>query len=58
MIERGFIPVYETLAENPLPELTEGRFYGTFIGTAAQIKDAENLIKDFEAYIFDLAVKP
>ena len=58
MIERGFIPVYKSLTENPVPERTEGRFYGTFIGTASQIKDAENLIKDFEAYIFDLAVKP
>jgi len=58
MIERGFIPVYETLAENPVPGRIEGSFMGTFVGTATQIKEAVTLIKDYEAYIFALAVKP
>lgn len=58
MIDRGLIPVYKTLAENPLPDRTEGNFLGTFVGTAAQIKEAKNLVEGYEAYIFALAVKP
>lgn len=58
MAERGFLPVYASLEEDPDPGSVQGYFFGTFIGTAAQIRNATDRLQDYEGYMFVLAHKP
>lgn len=59
LADRGIIPIYGSLTENPCPSyIVPDRFFGTFVATAAQIKSMREQVAYYEGYHFVLAIKP
>ena len=54
----GLLSIYPSIAETPRPSFAQQEFFGTFVGTAKEIKCLESVITDNGGFTFLLAVKP